>query len=72
MTSASVSRERHVDAEGLVHAPTSPGIALPSKAITPISPKDQTMRSFLHRRYRLSVVAVAVVTAGPLAAHGGS
>jgi L-alanine-DL-glutamate epimerase-like enolase superfamily enzyme len=29
VTSASVTRERHVDAEGLVHAPTSPGIALP-------------------------------------------
>jgi hypothetical protein len=29
VTSVSVRRERHVDAEGLVHAPTSPGIALP-------------------------------------------
>jgi L-alanine-DL-glutamate epimerase-like enolase superfamily enzyme len=29
VTSASVRRERHVDAEGLVHAPTAPGIALP-------------------------------------------
>ena len=29
VTSAPVTRERHVDAEGLVHAPTSPGIALP-------------------------------------------
>jgi L-alanine-DL-glutamate epimerase-like enolase superfamily enzyme len=29
VTSASVTRDRHVDAEGLLHAPTSPGIALP-------------------------------------------
>src|SRR5882757_8756666 len=27
VTSASVTRDRHVDAEGLLHAPTSPGIA---------------------------------------------
>lgn len=29
VTSAKVVRERHVDAQGLVHAPTGPGIALP-------------------------------------------
>jgi len=29
VTSVTVKRERHVDAAGLVHAPTSPGIALP-------------------------------------------
>jgi L-alanine-DL-glutamate epimerase-like enolase superfamily enzyme len=29
VTSSTVTRERHVDAQGLVHAPTEPGIALP-------------------------------------------
>lgn len=29
VTAATVTRERHVDAQGLVHAPTGPGIALP-------------------------------------------
>ncbi|MFI9381847.1 enolase C-terminal domain-like protein [Kutzneria sp. NPDC052558] len=31
VTSTSVRRERHVDAEGFVHAPTAPGIALPAE-----------------------------------------
>lgn len=29
VTATKVVRERHVDAQGLVHAPTGPGIALP-------------------------------------------
>jgi L-alanine-DL-glutamate epimerase-like enolase superfamily enzyme len=29
ITATTVVRERHVDAQGLVHAPTGPGIALP-------------------------------------------
>jgi hypothetical protein len=29
VTATTVVRERHVDADGLVHAPTGPGIALP-------------------------------------------
>jgi hypothetical protein len=29
VTSSTVTRERHVDGQGLVHAPLGPGIALP-------------------------------------------